>query len=200
MPRRRVLLRREAPGARGGRFLSAARQLYRRDGRERFGQVDARGHFVGRKRTLCGRGQHRRDRFARYLGRVAAQDRHHGAVLELRVQGDAASEPAARQARRERRRAVGSPREVPAGGLCARIGRARHGDRGRGREPLGWSAPAPGVRPGPAARFAHLHLRRGYEQYRRRKRGRYHLSRARACGQPHGHHDLASFVGHRACR
>ena len=200
MPRRRVLLRREAPGARGGRFLSAARQLYRRDGRERLGQVDARGHFVGRERALCGRGQHRRGRPTRHLSRVAAKDRHHGAVLELRVQGDAASEPAARQARCERRRAVGRPREVPVGGLRARIGRSRYGDRGRGREPFGWSAPAPGVRPGTAARFAHLHLRRGHEQYRRRKRGRYHLSRARACGQPHGHHDLASFVGHRACR
>ena len=200
MPRCRVLLRREAPGARGSRFLGTARQLHRRDGRERLGQVDARGHFVRLERALCGRGQHRRDRFARYLGRVAAQDRHNSAVLKLRVQGNAANEPAARQARRERRRAVGSPCEVPAGGLRARIGRSRHGDRGRGCEPFGWSAPAPGVRPGIAARFAHLHLRRGHEQYRRRKRGRYHLSRARACGQPYGHHDLASFVGHRACR
>ena len=111
----------------------SARQLHRRDGRERFGQVDACGHFVGRERALYGRGQHWRDRFARYLGRVAAQDHHHGAVFELRVQGNASLELAACQARCGRRGAVEGPCEVPAGGLRARIGWARHGDCSRGR-------------------------------------------------------------------
>ena len=158
------------------------------------------GHFIGRERALCGRGQHWRDRFARYLGRVAAQDHHHGAFFELRVQGNASLELAACQVRRGRRGAVGGPREVPAGGFRARIRWARHGDCSRGSEPFGRPAPAPGVRPGTAARFAHLHLRRGHEQYRRRKRGCCHLRRARACGQPHGHHDLAPLVGNRASR
>ena len=42
----------------------------------------------------------------------------------------------------------GRSRKVPVGGLRARIGRARHGDCSRGREPFGRSAPAFVVCPG----------------------------------------------------